>query len=175
MELLIVLALLGVVLAGLYNLLFFAQTSFMRASASTRINQDARLAIVSISNDLRDARPYEEGEDAVTLANANQIDITKFDDDTDSYKVIRYRLINGTLERGVADYETGDFTFAANPLISNVLNSDIFSVEKVTTRTPPRLNVEVHLEIDDPLDRHSHPLEFNVVVTVRSQEERGYD
>ncbi len=179
-ELLIVLALLGIVLAGLYNLLFFAQSGFTRASASTRINQDARLAIVSISNDLRNARPYAEGEDAVTVTNSNQIDITIFDVDANSYRVIRYRLENGELERGVANfndgnYEDGDFVYAPNPIVSNVQNNEIFSVEKVTTRTPPRLNVRVDLRIDDPLSRYSHPLEFNIVVAVRSQEVRDYD
>jgi len=175
-ELLIVLALLGMVLAGLYNLLFFAQSGFTRASASTRINQDARLAIISISNDLRNARPYAEGLDAVTVTNdKNQIDITSFDYDANSYIKIRYRLLDGSLERGVAVYGTDNFVYAASPIAANVLNNELFSIEKVITRTPPRFNVKVHLRVDDPLLSNNHPLEFEVVITVRSQEERDYD
>lgn len=160
-ELMVVLALLGLVLAGIYQLLFFSQRSYESAGAESGIAQEARLFVMRLERDIRNARQAATGTNAVTITE-NRINI--YTDVTADGKpeLVVYRLNNGALQRAVVqrDARTPDeypYTFG-NPahwqtVVSRVVETDIakiFSINDDPRRSFPRALVNVDMTVADP-------------------------
>jgi prepilin-type N-terminal cleavage/methylation domain-containing protein len=59
-ELLIVLALLGIVLGGIYQYFHYGYNSWMRSSAEAEQVQEARLAVIRMDREVREAQQGKE-------------------------------------------------------------------------------------------------------------------
>ncbi|MDI6907394.1 MAG: prepilin-type N-terminal cleavage/methylation domain-containing protein [Thermoanaerobacterales bacterium] len=177
-ELLIVLALLGVVLAIAYDLFFYAQTSFNRSLAEGRVIQDTRLALMTLENEIVQARKATEEFEAVRRVSETQLDV--YCDVTGDAKpeLIRYQLNGNTLTRSVAS-PTGDhypYTYGTpantTTVLSRVNNADVFqSVALIDDQDPDnhRVRVAIRLLVDDSVSPLQQPLEVTATYVSRSR------
>lgn len=110
-ELLIALTLLGVILAGIYSFFFFAQAGWDRSSAEARVAQEARLTLMKMKSEIRQARKATGTTDAVEVwqggvrVGAGQSG-TQLDIYTDVVgdvvpELVRYQLGDQVLNQGV--------------------------------------------------------------------------
>lgn len=135
-ELLVVLAILGIVIGGVYQYYFYGYNSWVRSSVESEMIQEARLAVVRLDREVREAEKAVEGKEPVVLGSDKKtISIYTRSDSEAHPKLITYRLKNGNLERGVS-LPTNDaypYQYEAEPsqweaVISNVEDKSIFSV-----------------------------------------------
>lgn len=174
-ELLVVLALLGVVLAGVYQFFFFTQQSWNRASAEARVMQNARQVLMQLDREVRQARKPNDGTQAV-VATADTLEVyTDVTGDGRPERVSYRRSGQGNrpLQRVVtASGQAGyPYTYGAPSgwvnVLDSVANSDIFTV----SGTAPRLVVGVRLQVNDVVWTLPQPVEVRSELTVRSRGE----
>jgi prepilin-type N-terminal cleavage/methylation domain-containing protein len=134
-ELLVVLAILGIVIGGAYQYFFYGYKSWVRSSAETQMIQDARLVVIRMEGEVRQAEKAVDGIDPVLILDeGRKIRIyTRSGMETDP-KLISYRLKDGNLERGVSLPENNAYPYQYNEptqwvtVISNVEDGTIFSL-----------------------------------------------
>ncbi|MFZ5897816.1 MAG: prepilin-type N-terminal cleavage/methylation domain-containing protein [Bacillota bacterium] len=175
-ELLVVLALLGLTIGVILLFFDYGNRSWNRAVGEARVVQEARIFINQLDREIRQARVATSGGSPVTVTDGgNQLDI--YSDVTGDAKpeLIRYRLVNGRLERGVSMPQGSAFpyTYAAptayQTIVTTVVNGPgdiLFSLESAS---PPRLAVFVNLLVNDAAAPLSRPLAVQALMTVRSR------
>jgi prepilin-type N-terminal cleavage/methylation domain-containing protein len=107
-ELLLVLALLGLVLAGIYNFFFFTNRSYTQAESQSISVQEANLFLLNIEKDIRSASQPNDLTTAVRVLNSSgnqarkgqRLDIYRFNNQTDQYERIAYRIDGTVLQKG---------------------------------------------------------------------------
>ena len=105
MELIITLSLLGIVLAVIYALFFYVQSSFNNANAHLNINQQLNMAYMQMEQDIRSAMKPNYLTDAIIISDDREMHIYTYDEAKNKYIRIAYRLDfskNAVLERGLA-------------------------------------------------------------------------
>ncbi|MFQ5575197.1 MAG: PilW family protein [Terriglobia bacterium] len=103
-EVLIACSLFTLVAAASYGFLDFGQKSWEMSSRQADATLGARLAIDTMTRDLREAKNPADGGVTIPLAQADQITFYA-NIDADPYaERIRYYVSNGELNRGVAEY-----------------------------------------------------------------------
>jgi type II secretory pathway component PulJ len=173
MELLVVLALLGVVLAGTYQFFFFAQSSWDRTAAEARAVQEARLVLLGMDNEVRQARKPNAAREAVEVIGTDRLDIYSDVTGDGRPEMVSYRLVDGRLERReVASPDTAFPYSYGNPdtwatVIAAVANTAPFAREG----SPPRYVVRVSLDVDDAVAPLIRPVPVRAELTVRSRGE----
>lgn len=111
-ELLVVLALLGIVLGGVYQYMFYAQRSADRALAEARVLQDVRLFLARLSWEVRDAQVATSAEGALVVESATRVHLyADVSGDARPEKVF-YRLEGNTLQRAVVPPGNDAFPYA---------------------------------------------------------------
>lgn len=171
-ELLVVLALLAMVLAGAYQYFFFGYSSWNRASAEARVMQQTRLALLKMDREVREARKAMEAQDSVAVPTSSQLDI--YTDTTGDGKpeMVRYLLDSGALKRGVSVSEDDVYPYSYDDpdvtevIISTVTNTGVFTLDDTYK---PRILVSVHLEVNDSEYPLVNPVDVEAELAVRSR------
>lgn len=92
-ELLLVLALLGMVLAGIFQFFFFTNRTYADTDSMSQVIQETNLFISQIEREIRSASKPNDATKAVrVLNNGEQIDIYLYHSSDDKYERISYRL-----------------------------------------------------------------------------------
>ena len=188
-ELLIYLSLLGLVLAGIFNIYYFGSRSSMRAQSESEILQDARLVMVYMDQDIRQATSLNrlqnlpEGVDADDLQSTPAVSIESDANSTtlkmytyvhNEPKRVAYRVIKDNdsdyyiMQRSVEIIHENIHT--TNPtswqiIIENIIipnNYDVFEI--VDNR------VLLKYMLEDTRGNLSSPIEFNNTFTVRGKD-----
>jgi prepilin-type N-terminal cleavage/methylation domain-containing protein len=171
-ELLVVLALLGIVLAGIYNIFFFAQRSYIGTEAESDLLQQADLVVMRIRDDIRSAQKPNDDTNAVVvlgagegLSQGQQMDIYKFNDTNRKYQRIRYRLNPANkeqLQRGwVESEQPGE---SANPSYGNIENWETL-LTGVRYQTGEGQDIEIFKDITAHPDSERRRIEINLVAS----------
>ena len=169
-ELMVVLALLGLVLSVIYPLFFFVRTSFNRASAESDAVQEARLLLLQMASEVRTARKPSPAADAVLVPNAQRLDIFSDLNGDGRPEMISYRLTAGRIERRVVEPIGTAYPFTyGDPVIwvtvvGAVTNSAVFSRR---ADHAPRFTVTVNLDVHSVEGRLSRPVSIRADLTVR--------
>lgn len=161
-ELLLVLSLVGLVLAGVFQFFFFTHKSYAFADARSEVIQDVNLLFTLLEKDIRSAsEPNDDTKAVRILNNGQQIDIYRYNKATSMYERIAYRLNNNQIERGFVSTATQDTS--ANPqystiqdsawktIVSNLLpgSSDIFKDDRNDAVSSRRL-IDVSISVKHP-------------------------
>ena len=93
-ELLLVLALLGLVLAGIYQFFFFTNRSYTQAERQSISVQEANLFLLNIEKDIRSASQPNDLTTAIRVLNSSghqarkgqRLDIYRYNDQNDQYE-----------------------------------------------------------------------------------------
>ncbi|MCL6480018.1 MAG: prepilin-type N-terminal cleavage/methylation domain-containing protein [Peptococcaceae bacterium] len=194
-ELLTVLALLGIVLGVVYQYLYYSYRSTDLSFAESRLIQEARLFLAGIGREVRRAvvaRKDEAGRNVEAVefippdqSTTGQIRIYTDLNGDGRPEMVCYRLRNNSLEKAVVPPEGSGFPYTYGEpatwetVLSQVENSDIFNrvsdldpdpdQEKVAVRQIIRVN----LVLNDPQTPLAQPLRISSSLTVRSQQEEG--
>lgn len=175
-ELLLVTALMGVVLAIIYNLLFFAQAGWRRAAAESWAVQEARLVLLQMGREVRQAQAPSDITGPVVVSGGNQLEIYTDTTGDGRPERVTYRRpgagVGGQpLQRSVTAPE-GDaypYTYAAaaawETVIESLRNTDVFAVSGVA----PRLVVNVRFLVEGVQDTALSLVEVRGRLTVRSK------
>jgi len=107
-ELLLVLALLGLVLAGIYQFFFFTNRTYSNAESQSISIQEANLFIANIEKDIRSASQPNSLTTAVRVLNSagsqsrkgQQVDIYRYNADTSLYERVSYKIDGTELLKG---------------------------------------------------------------------------
>jgi prepilin-type N-terminal cleavage/methylation domain-containing protein len=174
-ELLVVLALLGLVLAGAYQYFFFGHASWSRTAAESRAMQDAQLAVMRMDREVRQARKANDAQDAVAVSGGNQVlDIYTDVIGDGKPEWVRYRLNNGSLERAESVAAGTEYPYTYNVpdnddyevVVPTVVNTLIFNI---LDANDPRFVVRVNLQVDDAETTLAKPVGVYADLTVRSR------
>jgi prepilin-type N-terminal cleavage/methylation domain-containing protein len=163
-ELMIVVALLGIVLAGVYNLMFYARRGGADAEAHAFMTQEARLFLMYLERDVRSAQRGPNNEPGLILCdNNNGMVIYKTTGDDRQLVKVRYRLNNAVLQRGVS-YNPEEEPAKWEPVITNIVeeSTPLFQVE--------HNRLAVDFLISEPGWDAARPLPVQGVFTVRSRD-----
>jgi len=176
-ELVVVLALLGLVLAITYPVFFFVQTTFNRASAESDALQQARLLMLQMEGEVREARKPSPALDAVVVPNPQRLDIYSDLNSDGRPEMISYRFLTGTLQRRVIAPVGTVFPFSypvPNPdntwatVLTTVTNSDLFVRHAAHA---PRFTVTVTLNVSSAERALVRPVSLRADLTVRGGSE----
>ncbi len=111
-ELLLVLSLIGLVLAGVFQFFFFTHKSYALADARSEVIQDVNLLFTLLEKDIRSASEPNDDTKAIRILNGGQqIDIYRYNNSTSMYERISYRLNpsdSTQLQRGLVSTATQD-------------------------------------------------------------------
>ncbi len=188
-ELMMVLVLLGLILAGIYQFFFFTNRAYTDADKKSIAIQEANLFISQIEREIRQATKPNERTKAVRILNdGEQIDIYSFNNETNQYKRTSYRLDPNDktqLQKGwvVAGASTIVPGTDANPQYAEILDTgvgawksmvtNVDSTENLfmdstddTTITSERRLVKINLKILDP--QTNRPISLATSVMSRS-------
>ena len=107
-ELLLALALLGLVLAGIYNFFFFTNRAYTQAEGQSISVQEANLFLLNIEKDIRSASQPNDLTTAIRVLNSSghqarkgqRLDIYRYNDQNDQYERIAYRSDGNVLRKG---------------------------------------------------------------------------
>jgi prepilin-type N-terminal cleavage/methylation domain-containing protein len=189
MELIVVLALLGIVFTGLVQFFLSAQRSWTSTEVQSRLSGETNVALANISREVRSARKPNDATDAISdpnvtrppaLANRGRLDLYKFDAGLGTMIRVQYRLQAGVLQRGwVTATETaypyfwnaGALYYPSIPagnwttLLTGVTNLDLFTFTKDATNG--KLTVRVEMTANDLSHPISQPIQVDVKYTVR--------
>jgi len=126
-ELMVVLAILGIALAAIFQFFFFTQTSYARADARSEVIQETDLLFLQLEKDIRSAsEPNSVTKSVCVLDNGQGLDIYSYKDVLSNGNTVRhyYRTsyrINGTeLQRG--HISTTSPSNSANPQYNTITN-----------------------------------------------------
>jgi len=169
-ELMVVLALLGLVLSVVCSLFFFVRTSFNRASAESDAVQEARLLFLQMASEVRTARKPNPAADAVMVPSPQRLDIFSDLNGDGRPEMISYRLTAERIERRVVEPIGIAYPFSyGDPVtwvtvVRAVTNSAVFfrRVDHV-----PRFTVTVNLDVHSIEGRLSRPVSIRADLTVR--------
>ena len=101
-ELLVVLSLVGLVLAGVFQFFFFTHSSYAMADSQSAVIQEVNLFFLQVEKDVRSASEPNSATKAVrVLDNGQQLDIYRYNNSTNMYERITYRRHNNDLQRGL--------------------------------------------------------------------------
>jgi prepilin-type N-terminal cleavage/methylation domain-containing protein len=173
-ELVVVLALLGLVLSIIYPLFFFVQASFNRASAESDAVQEARLLLLQMGSEVREARKPAPALDAVMVPSPERLDIYSDLNGDGRPEMISYRLRAGMIERRVASPLEAAYPFSYpdpvtwTTVVGAVANSVVFSRHTVHA---PRFTVTVNLDVHSADGTLSRPVSIRADLTVREGSE----
>lgn len=184
-ELMLVLALLGMTLAGAYQFFFFTHKSYASADANSQVIQEANLFINQIEREIRSASMPNDATPAVRiLNNGEQIDIYLYHPATDSYERVSYRLNPNDktqLQRGSVGAAASESVpgTSSNPqygnisddardiLVTNIGNLPLFTdVSNDQYVASERRHINIDLKILDP--ENNRPVSIQTSVMSRS-------
>jgi prepilin-type N-terminal cleavage/methylation domain-containing protein len=165
-ELLVVLSLLGLALAGAFQFFHFTQTSYALADARSAVLQEVDLFFLQLEKDIRSASATNSTTKAITISNqGKQIEIYSSQDVlsadtppvlTKTYLHTSYRLNGTALQRGFAstDNKNNVVNLAINnwkTIVSNVTPGDIqiFNDSRNDTVSSRRL-IDVNVIVTHP-------------------------
>lgn len=188
-ELMMVLVLLGLILAGIYQFFFFTNRAYTDADKKSIAIQEANLFISQIEREIRQATKPNEKTKAVRILNdGEQIDIYSFNNESNQYKRTSYRLDPNDktqLQKGWVEVDASATIPGedANPQYAEILDTgtgawkdivtNVDSPENLfmdstddTTITSERRLIKVNLKILDP--ETNRPLSLATSVMSRS-------
>ncbi len=175
LELVMTLAILAAAFGVAYQYLYHSFAGWDRVAAVSRAEQEGRLAILRMANEVRQAQKATEAHDAVTVS-ATQLDIYVDINGDGRPELVRYRLDDGRLERAVIPAEGSQFpyTYTGAPksheiVVSTVINGDAEPLFVLDSAYFPRLVVNVNLIIDDASVPLSSPITLQAALAVRSR------
>lgn len=161
-ELLLVLSLVGLVLAGVFQFFFFTHKSYAFADARSEVIQDVNLLFTLLEKDIRSASGPNDNTKAVRILNSGeQIDIYRYNKATSMYERIAYRLNNNQIERGFVSTDTQDTNpdpqygnipdSAWKTIVANLLpgSSEIFRDDRNDAISSRRL-IDVSISVKHP-------------------------
>ncbi len=118
-ELMVVLAIMGIALAAAYQFFFFTHTSYARADARSAVTQETDLLFLQLEKDIRSAsEPNNSTKSVRILSDGEGIDIYSYKDSL--YYRISYRLTGTELQRGYISTATQDHS--SNPEYAEITN-----------------------------------------------------
>lgn len=176
-ELLLVLALLGVVLAGIFQYWQYGNASWERTAAEGRATQEARLALMRMEREVRQAQKATETKESIHLVSSTEVEI--YTDVTGDGKpeMVVYRLQGDALQRGVAAPSGSSFpyTYGApvnwDTVVSRAETPAGQSLFTLDESHKPRLVLTVNLVVADPQVTLARPVSVQAVLTVRGRTE----
>jgi prepilin-type N-terminal cleavage/methylation domain-containing protein len=182
-ELLVVLALLGIVLGGIYQYFHYGYNSWVRSNAEAEQVQDARLAVIHMDREVREAQQGKENIPPVVRVSNTEMNIYMDINGDGRPELVCYQLEGGkggNLRRGVA-IPQGDafpYTYGApdqwETVVSRVENDNIFTVPKYLVNGKQvdyqRGIINVELQVSTP-EQTVKPIKVGAVLTVRGRGE----
>ncbi len=171
-ELMIVLALLGIVLAVGYNLLFYFQRGFDRINRDSQVTQEVNIFMMYIEREVRAARATAGGPPAMAV-NGNTLTINSDITRDGNLDVIEYSINTNTLMRSI----NGS---GPEELISHVGampdgsggNHDLFTVTDVDATNDDDLRQMLVVRFFAGVDADmiaQNPIEVNLTLVSRSK------
>lgn len=91
-ELIITLALLGIVIAGIYTLYFYIQTSFNNVDSRSAINNQINFTFMQMTKDIRSASKPNPRTMSVRVVSSAEMHVYTYDAQEDKYIMIGYRF-----------------------------------------------------------------------------------
>lgn len=169
-ELVIVVTLLSVVLLGAYHFLFFSANSLRSMEASYCIEQDAKMAMISLQEDIRSANAVSfggGGHKAVeVLASGMQMNVYTDTDSDGVLEMVQYKLENHQLKRGVA--VLGGTPSEWSVLVGKVKNKLVSPQEAMFTIVNKVIHINL-LVIDERDVLLDEPVNVKLQIRVRSK------
>jgi prepilin-type N-terminal cleavage/methylation domain-containing protein len=186
-ELLFVLAILAVILAGIFELFQVSVESWRRSYHSTLAREEASRALNLIKKDLREATPLTD-EPAINYAHQNKLIFYSNVDPGDPPEKVEYVLSGSNFLRKVTQPDTTQppYAYTGSPQVTtltvycrNETNHPLFLYFSSTTETlsnlPLSLNdrqsvkiVRINLRIDIDTERPPETKEWRAEVTLRN-------
>jgi len=173
-ELLVVLALLGIVIAGAYQYFFYGYSSWVRSAAEAEMIQNARQTVILMENEVREAERAAEGTPSVVvLDDGKKLRIYTRSKNETYPKLVSYRLENGNLERGVSFPKNDEYPYRYDEpnqweiVVSNVVNDSKKPIFKVIDGGTERSVIKVNLSIKS--HNAIKPFEIQASLTVRGR------
>ncbi len=169
-ELLVAVSLLSVVLAATYYLLAFTYQSYGHTVAQYEAEQDARMAMLSMEDDIRKAKAVEISGiiyKAVEVKDLGmQLEVYTDIDKDDVMEFVQYKLDNNELKRGEA--ELGRTPTNWTTLAALIYNSTMIPKEAIFAVEDERITI--NLIIGDENNRlQEEPVRLKTSITVRSK------
>lgn len=194
-ELIIVLAILGLTISAIYSFFFFAQSSLSRADRQSALLQEMNLAVGRISRDIRSASKPNGSTNSVvvlstdgTLAAGQSMNIYNYDSSTDKYIRICYRLLptdktvlqrgwvecSGAVPADTANPSYGDITAWENVLTGVAAKDGTGKDREIfadTSASPEdeRRKIKVDLSINDVKNPLPQSVDINITATSRNE------
>ena len=139
-ELVLVIPLIAIVLLLGYNMLFLTQRSFTSVNRTFDVAEELRMFQNNIHKEANRAKKAEAARDAIHRISGTEIYIYTDINNTDGRNIpelVRYRLVSGNLQRDfknpagtVYPYTYTSAFSAAETVVSNITNTDIFSAQE---------------------------------------------
>lgn len=176
-ELLVVLALLGIVLGGVYQYMFYAQRSADRALAEARVLQDVRLFLARLSREVREAQVATSAEGALVVESATRMHLyTDVSGDARPEKVFYY-LEGNTLQRAVVPPGNDAFPYAYGApadwevaLVGvTALSFGVPDLDGDPGTPNAREALQLELSCDDVRTPLTRPVGLSTILTVRGK------
>jgi prepilin-type N-terminal cleavage/methylation domain-containing protein len=179
-ELLIVLALLGIVLGGIYQYFHYGYNSWMRSSAEAEQVQEARLAVIRMDREVREAQQGKENTPPVECVSKTEINIFTDTNGDGRPELVCYQLEGGNLRRSVVSPQGDAFPYTYGTpdqwetVVSRVESDNIFTVPqykaggKDVDYQRGIINVELHVSTPEQTVK---PIKIEAVLTVRGRGE----
>ncbi len=177
-ELLVVLALLGIVIGGAYQYFFYGYNSWTRTNTKAQLVQTARLAVMRMENEVKEAQQGEKDIDPVVLYSNGELHIYTDQDNDGRPELVCYRLNDGRLERGIAIPIGEDFPYTYDDpgnwetVISKVENVNVFTVPTYEVDGKRMKFQKGIIEVEIHVSSPEHPIEPTIVrarLTVRGR------
>lgn len=136
-ELIIVLALIAIVLAGIYTFYFFIQSSYNKNDARSYTNHQINMVFTQLDRDIRSASKPNKDTHAVRIVSSKELDIYIYDAKEENYIRVSYQFIpnSSILQRGWIACETGIPPSTANPPYGTIDNWETIMVGAVENTT----------------------------------------
>jgi prepilin-type N-terminal cleavage/methylation domain-containing protein len=176
-ELLIVLALLGLVIGVTCRYFSYGYRSSEETFSAARVVQEAQQVVQRMEREVRQARKPALDREALNIAK-NQLDIYTDIDGDGQPELVRYKLEGGQLKRGVARARNNDFPYIYDDapnhwetVVTRVVNQDSQGVFEEFKENAARQAVKVVIEVQDPEQAAAKSLAVKTTLTVRSTKE----
>lgn len=186
-ELVVVLSLLGIVLAGVLTFLGYFLGVFGDTKARTIVQDDVNNVLRILANDIRSATKPDLTYKSIVIYKANdeshkgdRIDI--FDYKNNKYYLISYKYENNVLYRGITDAETADHIVKAtvkysvllegiiHPSESELFETDSEIFEDLTSDPKrDRRTIKINLIAKDKEGKIKKPVVISATYTSRSK------
>jgi len=147
-ELVIVVPFIALIFILAYNMFFLTQRSFRSVAQSYDAAEELRIFQTNIQKEANQAKKGEEAKDVLHRISQEELYIYTDVDDDNIPEIVRYRLVNKKILRDVKKAMGNEYPYsysassfgAAKPVLSNVVNTDIFSAQEVVKE--PKSNQE---------------------------------